>query len=135
MKIYRFIIRLLLYALAMAGIIYLLQRQTTIIPVGTWGVFAFFLGISLFIFVLSTFILKSSPATALRLLLGTLLLRLFLSFGYFAVYVYATGDTSVSFAAVFMILYLLFTIFENYHLVINLRPDSEKDTIGDVQRQ
>jgi hypothetical protein len=132
LKPLRFFLRLVLFALLLAVAIYLLQQYTTIIPAGTWGVFAFFFIISTFIYLLSKFILQASPSKALTLLLGTLLLRLFLSFGYFAIYVSFTGNYSISFAAVFMILYLLFTVFENYHLVINLRPDSKKELIGDV---
>lgn len=135
MNLLRFFTRLLAYSLVLALVIVLLQEYTTIIPAGTWGVFAFFAAISFFIFVLSKFILRASPALSLKLLLVTLFIRLFLSFGYFVIYVSASGNNSISFAAVFMILYLLFTVFENYHLVINLRPDSKKDSIGDVQRQ
>lgn len=128
----RFFIRLIAYALLLAVAIYALQQYTTVLPNGTWGVFGFFFVVSLLIFLLSNFTLKASPSATLKLLLGTLMLRLFLSFGYFALYVSFTGDYSISFAATFMILYLLFTVFENYHLVINLRPDSKKDSIGDV---
>ena len=128
----RFIIRLVLYALLLAAGIYILQQYTTLIPKGTWGVYAFFLSVSLLIFLLSKLILKNTAQAALKLLLGTLMLRLFLSFGYFVLYVTYTGDYTVKFALVFMILYLLFTVFENYHLVTNLRPDSKKQSIGDV---
>ncbi len=131
MKLQRFFVRLLAYALLLSIIIYVLQQYTTLIPNGTWIVFGFFFAVSFLIFLLSHFVLKTSPATSIRLLIITLMIRLFLSFGFFVIYVSATGNTSVSFAVIFMILYLLFTVFENYHLVINLRPDSKKDSIRD----
>ena len=132
LKLQRFFIRLVAFSALLSVIIYALQSYTVLIPKGTWGVFGFFFVVSLLIFMLSTFTLKASPAAALKLLLGTLMLRLFLSFGYFAIYVSFTGDYSFRFAIIFMILYLFFTVFENYHLVINLRPDSKNEPIGDV---
>lgn len=131
MKLQRFFIRLLAYAVLLGIIIYALQKYTTLIPNGTWAVFGFFFAVSFLIFLLSHFVLKTSPATSIRLLLITLMIRLFLSFGFFVLYVSITGNNSISFAVIFMILYLLFTVFENYHLVINLRPDSKKDSIRD----
>jgi len=131
LELHSFFIRLLAYALLLSGIIYALQQYTTILPDGTWVVFGFFFTVSFIIFVLSYFVLKTSPATSIKLLIITLMIRLFLSFGFFVIYVSATGNTSVSFAVIFIILYLLFTVFENYHLVINLRPDSKKDSIRD----
>lgn len=131
MKLLRFFVRLLAYALLLSIVIYVLQQYTTLIPNGTWAVFGFFFGVSFLIFLLSYFVLKTSPATSIKLLIITLMIRLFLSFGFFVIYVSATGNTTVSFAVIFMILYLLFTVFENYHLVINLRPDSKKDIIRD----
>lgn len=131
MNLQRFFVRLIAYALLLGTVIYALQQYTALIPNGTWMVFGFFFSISFIIFLLSKFVLKTSPATSIKLLLITLMIRLFLSFGFFVIYVSVSGNTSVSFAVIFMILYLLFTVFENYHLVINLRPDSKKDTIGD----
>lgn len=56
-------------------------------------------------------------------------IRFFLSLIFIFIAVFVLQDNIVSFVLNFFILYLLYTSFEIYFLLCNLRPDSKKDEV------
>jgi hypothetical protein len=57
--------------------------------------------------------------------MGSVVLRFFLCIAVFLVWLILYNDTTLRFAFNFMIFYFLFTGFEIYHIVRNLRPFSK----------
>lgn len=123
----KFILRLAGFSLLIAIVLQLLLSTKSWFSTDVWGAFTFFVLLTLVIHLLSVRALAmSSVKNSMSIIFGTLFFRLFASFGYLIIYLVVTGKKDVPYTITFLILYLLFTIFEIYHLVTNLRPDSKK---------
>lgn len=123
----KFILRLAGFSLLIAIALQLLLSTKSWFSTDVWGAFTFFVLLTLVIHLLSVRALAmSSVKNSMSIIFGTLFFRLFASFGYLIIYLVVTGKKDVPYTVTFLILYLLFTIFEIYHLVTNLRPDSKK---------
>jgi len=109
-------------ALALQGVL----MYTTWLEPNIWGAFAFFVILTLVIFAISTRALKMNVKNSMTLIFGAMFFRLFLSLIFLIGYLVISGKKDIPFAVGFMALYLLFQVFEIYHLVANLRPDLKK---------
>jgi len=126
MKLGTFLLRLLAFTALLAIILHFAFVKPERLSPAIWGVVGFFAALSLILYILSLRSLRMSVKNSMSIILGTLVFRLFASLAYLVTYVMVTGNRDPLFIGTFLILYLLFTVFEIYHLVANLRPDSKK---------
>ncbi len=100
------------------------------------GVSIFYTLLTALIYFISEFATKRSSAkNSLTIIMGTLVFRLLASIFALVIYYVFFGKPSILFVSGFFVLYLLFTVFEIYHLVTNLRPDSKQDSSGEKYRK
>lgn len=111
----------------LAGLVLLLQRVA-----GWEGVHPHALGFVLFFAVFTAFTFRfvkagydRNPDNFTTYFMASVVLRFFVSVGVFVVYLILYKDASLRFAFNFMVLYFVFTGFEIYHIVRNLRPFSK----------
>lgn len=99
-------------------------NKLTILPfVHLVTTLSFFSFLTLFVYTAAFFSQRYGSKTALSVTLITFGIRLAVSLSYLLVYYKIFGFNSLKFTIIFLSLYLLFTVFEIYHLVYNLRTD------------
>jgi hypothetical protein len=121
----KFTMRLAAFSAVIALVIKLVQTFYGLLPDAVWGAYVFFILLTLLIYKLTEMSLKMSVKNSMSITLGAMFFRLFSSFIYLVIYMIINEQRDIPFVAAFMILYLLFTVFEIYHIVANLRPDSK----------
>ncbi len=122
----KFSLRLAAFSLLVAVLIQVLLMQTTLLIPAIWGAFGFFVVLTLVLYYISIFSLKMSVKNSMSIIFGAMGFRLFASLIYIVAYTLYTGEKDIPFTISFMLLFLLFQVFEIYHIVANLRPDSKK---------
>lgn len=122
----KFTLRLSAYSLVIAIALKLVLMKTDWVNSDIWFAYAFFIVLTLVIYYLSNFSLKMSVKNSMSIIFGSMFFRLFSSLIYIILYLLYTGNKDIPFTVAFMILFLLFQVFEIYHIVANLRPDSKK---------
>ncbi|TNE82142.1 MAG: hypothetical protein EP332_01235 [Bacteroidetes bacterium] len=122
----KFSLRLAAFSLLVAVLIQVLLMKTTLLIPAIWGAYAFFVVLTLVLYYISTFSLKMSVKNSMSIIFGAMGFRLFASLIYIVAYTLYTGEKDIPFTISFMLLFLLFQVFEIYHIVANLRPDSKK---------
>ncbi len=129
----RFFISLTALSLLIITVMIALERYSGIgrFSAYEWGGLVFFYIGNLMVYMLAIQAFKVNPKSFLRIIYLSMGTRLFLSLAYLITCLVLSGETSIRFVMVFFILYLLFTVFEIYCLVINLRPDFKKSPISD----
>ena len=128
MKVYLiFTVRVILYTLILAGVIFLLQknRQTFWIHELIWAVVWFYFGWTLLSGLLTLYFLRLSKDNSVPILLGTGLFRLLGSLGFVFVVLWMGTENLLWFVVDFFIIYLLYLLFDIYTFITNLRPHSE----------
>jgi hypothetical protein len=126
MTLSKFSLRLLAFSALVAGILYVFFTRKGILDAAVWGALIFFVILTFSLYAMSLRALRMSVKNSMSIILGTLVFRLFASLAYLITYIMVSGSRKPSFIIAFLILYLLYTVFEIYHLVVNLRPDSKK---------
>ena len=119
----KFTLRLAAFSAVIAVLLQLIFHYTEWLPVSLWYAYAFLVVLTLAIYYLSVFSLKMSVKNSMSLIFGAMFFRLFSSLIFVIGYLVITGSRDISYVVGFMVLYLLFQVFEIYHLVANLRPD------------
>ncbi|MHB1277192.1 MAG: hypothetical protein ACYC1Q_02225 [Bacteroidia bacterium] len=119
----KFTLRLAAFSAFLALVLQLIFTNTSLLPVTLWWAYAFMVVITLIIYYISVFSLKMNVKNSMSLIFGSMFFRLFTSLIFLISYLVFTGSRDIPYVVGFMCLYLLFQVFEIYHLVVNLRPD------------
>jgi len=122
----KFTLRLAAFSGIIAVALQLSFSQTDLLPTSLWWAFGFMVLITLIIYYISAFSLKMNVKNSMSLILGSMFFRLFSSLIFVISYLVITGSRDIPYVVGFMLLYLLFQVFEIYHLVANLRPEIKK---------
>ncbi len=119
----KFTMRLAAFSAFLALILQLIFTNTSLLPTTLWWAYGFMVVITLIIYYISVFSLKMNVKNSMSLILGSMFFRLFSSLIFLITYMVFTGSRDIPYVVGFMCLYLLFQVFEIYHLLVNLRPD------------
>ena len=122
----KFTLRLAAFSGIIAVALQLIFSKTDLLPSSLWWAFGFMIVITLTIYYISVFSLKMNVKNSMSLIFGSMFFRLFSSLIFVISYLVITGSRDIPYVVGFMLLYLLFQVFEIYHLVVNLRPDLKK---------
>lgn len=122
----KFSLRLAAFSGVIALAMQLVFTNTRFVLPDLWWVFVFFVVLTLIIYYISVYSLKMSVKNSMTLILGSMMFRLFSSLAYLISYLVITGSKDIPFVTGFMALYILFQVFEIYHLLANLRHDLKK---------
>ena len=91
-----------------------------------WYMLAFFVFVTAFAFYISNLGVEQDADNFQVYYFSAMGFRLVLSIGVIFAYIYIIGDNQLQFVLNFFILYFLFTGFEIYSLLANLRPHLKK---------
>ena len=122
-----FLRRLLLFTALLAGLAALLKyavRWEGLHPL-VWLLLGFFTVLAGFTYYFVEGGRQRNPGHFNAYFMGALVMRLFVSIGLFAAYLFLYSGKELSFALHFIVLYFLYMGFEIYHIVRNLRPFSK----------
>ncbi len=122
----KFTLRLAAFSGIIAVALQLIFSKTDLLPSSLWWAFGFMVVITLVIYYISVFSLRMNVKNSMSLIFGSMFFRLFSSLIFVISYLVFTGSRDIPYVVGFMLLYLLFQVFEIYHLVANLRPDLKK---------
>jgi len=89
----------------------------------TWGGLVFFFALTSFIYFIGQNALNKSQRTFTNAVYGSMGLRFIFSVFFIVIYLIVNELRDKIFIAEFLLLYLLFTMFEIYHLVAKLRTE------------
>lgn len=93
------------------------------VPLLSYAGLLFFYLLTLFTFYITAYGLKRDNKTFIKTFYGSVALRFFLSIAFLVIYLIFSTNKDLFFVGSFALLYFLFTIFEIYSLMVNLRPD------------
>jgi len=124
----KFTLYYLLYALVLAGIAYalpLLFPQVNLLVRKFWLVFCFLGGLTYIAYITAYFGIKTDPETGVMAIMGSIVLKMIFSLAFVLIYSLNSQEKGVVFALNFFSLYLLFSFFEIYSLLRNLRHQNK----------
>ncbi len=120
----KFVFKLLILTLILAVLTFFMFRFIeTSEQIWFWGSLAFFFALGVGISAISHRALKASNSAFFRGVMGAIGLRMMLGIFFLAIYLIVSEIKAKEFIVYYLILYLLFTIFEIYQLVAKLRPE------------
>ncbi|MFT4522520.1 MAG: hypothetical protein ACI8ZN_001470 [Bacteroidia bacterium] len=120
----QFLIRWVILIVASIGILVLIHNAADEqIENWTWGAVLFYSLLTLFLYSLSDKLLKSGSKMFITYVYGSTFIRFLFSIFFIIIYLITNDLVSKSFIFSFIGLYLLFTTFEIYHLVVKLRTE------------
>lgn len=129
MTIYKFLsyytILLALTALSFLGLHHYVFNQNFLIP-HFWLVFGYMGAITFIVYYLSIAGIKYGGENQGAILLSAIVLRMLFTLAFILVYTLKIKVEAVLFVANFFSIYLLFTVFEIYCLLCNLRHQNKK---------
>jgi hypothetical protein len=114
--------------LIIGGIAYGLQYQfqdTKILAPKFWIVFGFLAGITFIAYVVADLGIKRNPETGIMAIMGSIALKMIFSMAFVLIYSLNTKEKGMVFVLDFFSLYLLFSFFEIYTLLRNLRHQNK----------
>lgn len=91
-----------------------------------WYMVLFFLFITGFTYYIVSMGSKNDPGNFQMYYLGSTVFRVLMCMGVIFIYVYFAKDRELQFALNFFLLYFIYTGFEIYHILTNLRRNSKK---------
>lgn len=119
-----YLVRLVILAAVVAGLMLLVHKAFDhAVSVWSWMALAFFFVLNLLIHFLSISMLKSSQKSFLTFMYGSIAMRFIFSIFFIVIYLIVNDVMDKIVVVNFLILYLLFTTFELYHLVTKLRTE------------
>jgi peptidoglycan/LPS O-acetylase OafA/YrhL len=92
-----------------------------------WGSLIFFFALGIGISAITHRSIKASNSAFFRGVMGAIGIRMLLGVLFLAIYLIASPLKAREFIVYYLILYLLFTIFEIYQLVSKLRPEKNSE--------
>lgn len=129
MSFQKFLSYYILLMIISAGIAYFSNQfifdQKILIP-HFWGVYTFMAFITLLVYLASTYALKLDSEFQSYILLGAIVIRFLGSLILLLFYILKNKVDSILFMSNFFSIYLLFTVFEIYCLLLNLRHQIKK---------
>ena len=108
-----------------AFLIEAVDAATTILVPKFWVIFGFLAGLTMIAYAVSWMGLQKGVETSVNVLMGGITIKLLLSMVLVLVYLQKNRVDSVLFATEFFSLYFLFTAFEVYALLLNLRHQNK----------
>ncbi|KAA9331471.1 hypothetical protein F0P96_14605 [Hymenobacter busanensis] len=127
----RFFRNLLLFSVPLGALLYLLRAQFGEVVVHPWAdwLLLFFVGLTVITFWLTWRAFQRNPDSLLTAWFGTTALRLVLALVVIVTYLVRggahAGHSTWTFLGLFFLLYFLYTGFEVWNVVTNLRPFSK----------
>lgn len=128
MSLAKFTLSYLLYAACLAAIAYFLPflfPDVKLLVSGFWGLFVFFAGITFIAYVLADLGIKRNPETGIMAIMGAIALKMIFSMAFVLIYSLNSKEKGIVMVLNFFSLYLLFSFFEIYALLRNLRHQNK----------
>jgi hypothetical protein len=128
LKLTKFTLFYILYTLILGGIAYALQYQFSdlrILASKFWVVFGFLAGITFIAYVVADLGIKRNPETGIMAIMGSIALKMIFSMAFVLIYSLNSKEKGMVFVLNFFSLYLLFSFFEIYCLLRNLRHQNK----------
>ncbi len=128
MSLTRFTLFYLIYCAALAGIAYLLPflfPGSMVLVRHFWVVFGFLGGITFIAYVVADLGIKRNPETGIMAIMGSIALKMIFSMAFVLIYSLNSKGKGMVFVLNFFSLYLLFSFFEIYSLLRNLRHQNK----------
>ena len=129
MSLTRFTIYYLLYSCILAVIAYFLPvvfPEQLILVKKFWLVFGFLACITFIAYILADLGIKKNPETGIMAIMGSIALKMIFSMAFVLIYSLKGKENGFVFVLNFFSLYLLFSFFEIYCLLRNLRHQNKK---------
>jgi hypothetical protein len=124
----RFTLFYLMYTAVLAAIAFVLPSLfpgTTVLVSKFWAVFAFLCGITYIAYVVAFLGIKRSPETGVLSIMGSIVLKMIFAMAFVLIYSLKAQEKGFVFVLNFFSLYLLFSFFEIYCLLRNLRHQNK----------
>jgi len=128
LKLLHFGIFYLIYTLTLAGIAYVLQNQFSdlrILASNFWMMFGFLAGITFIAYAVADLGIKRNPGSGIMAIMGSIALKMIFSMAFVLIYSLNSNEKGKVFVLNFFSLYLLFSFFEIYCLLRNLRHQNK----------
>lgn len=128
MSLPRFIVYYLLYTAVLAGIAIALSYifpAVNLLATKFWLIFGFLSVLTLIAYVLAFFGIKRNPETGVMAIMGSIVLKMLFSMAFVLIYSLNHKGKDLLFVFNFFSLYLLFTCFEIFGLLRNLRHQNK----------
>ena len=128
MSLQRFIFSYILYTLVLAGIAIALPHlfpTVKLLANKFWLVFGFLGCITFIAYVLAFIGIKRNPETGIMAIMGSIAIKMLFSMAFVLIYSLNNKGKDLVFVFNFFSLYLLFTFFEIYGLLRNLRHQNK----------
>lgn len=129
MSLSRFTLYYLIYTLLLAGLAYALPHlfpEVTLLVKKFWLVFCFIGGLTYIAYLTAYFGIKMDPQAGVMAIMGSIVLKMIFSLAFVLIYSLHSKEKGLVFALNFFSLYLLFSFFEIYSLLCNLRHQNNK---------
>jgi hypothetical protein len=117
------------YTLLLAGVALLLPQvfpQVTLLVKKFWLVFGFLCGLTYIAYITAFLGIKMNPEAGVMAIMGSIVLKMIFSLAFVLIYSLNSKEKGIVFALNFFSLYLLFSFFEIYSLLCNLRHQNNK---------
>jgi hypothetical protein len=128
LSIARFTLFYFLYCILLALIAYLgpfAFPHTVVLVKKFWIVFGFLAGITFIAYAVADLGIKRNPETGIMAIMGSIALKMIFSMAFVLIYSLNTKEKGMVFVLNFFSLYLLFSFFEIYSLLRNLRHQNK----------
>jgi len=128
LSLQRSILYYIIYTALLAGIAFFIPSVFPTIKILTtkfWLVFGFLGGITFIAFVVAFLGIKRNPETGILAIMGSIAIKMLFSMAFVLIYSINNKGKDVVFVLNFFSLYLLFTFFEIYCLLRNLRHQNK----------
>ena len=128
MSLQRFISYYILYTAVLAGIAVALPYvfpSVSLLANKFWLIFGFLSVLTLIAYILAFFGIKHNPETGVMAIMGSIVLKMLFSMAFVLIYSLNHKGKDLLFVFNFFSLYLLFTCFEIYGLLRNLRHQNK----------
>ena len=125
MSFFKTLFLVILFVCALFGAVVYLQGYNLIHPY-IWYMVWFFVFITGFTYYIINMGSKSDPENFQMYYFGSTVFRVLMCMGVVFLYVYFAREGELQFALNFFLLYFIYTGFEIYHILTNLRRNSKK---------
>ena len=128
LKLLKFTLFYLIYSAVLAGIALTLDSllpDVKILAGKFWIVFGFLAGITFIAYAVADLGIKRNPETGVMAIMGSIALKMIFSMAFVLIYSLNTKEKGMVFVLNFFSLYLLFSFFEIYCLLRNLRHQNK----------
>ena len=128
MSLPKFILSYLLYTLLLAGIAIALPHlfpNVKLLANNFWLVFGFLGGLTFLAYILAFLGIKRNPETGVLAIMASIAIKMLFSMAFVLIYSLNNKGKDLVFVFNFFSLYLLFTFFEIYGLLRNLRHQNK----------